>query len=35
MGHVKAKAAFYNAFDYAEWVSGKRAEPDVRRVEAG
>jgi len=34
MGHVKARAVFYNAVDYAEWVSGKRAEPDVRRVEA-
>jgi len=34
MGHVKAKAIFYNAVDYAEWVSGKRVEPDVRRVEA-
>jgi len=33
MGHVKAKAIFYNAVDYAEWVSGKRVEPDVRRIE--
>jgi len=34
MVHVKAKAVFYNAVDYAEWVSGKRVEPDARRVEA-
>jgi len=33
VSHIKAKTVLYNAFDYAEWVSGKRVEPDVRRVE--
>jgi len=33
VGHIKAKTVLYNAFDYAEWVSRRRAELDVRRVE--
>lgn len=33
MGHVKAKAVFYNGVDYVEWVSGRRTESDVRRIE--
>jgi len=33
MGHVKTRAVFYNAIDYAEWVSGKRVESAVKRVE--
>jgi len=33
VGHIKAKVIFYNAFDYIEWISGRRVESDVRRVE--
>jgi len=33
MGHVKTRAVLYNAVDYIEWVSGKRVESAVRRVE--
>jgi len=33
VGHIWVKAVFYNGRDYIEWVSGRRAEPAVRRVE--
>jgi len=33
MGSVRARAVFYNGVGYAEWVSGRRVEHDVRRVE--
>ena len=34
VGHIKVKAVFYNALDYARWVRGEIAESEVRRIEA-
>jgi len=33
MGHVRAKALFYNAVDHVGWLKGEFPEADVRRVE--
>lgn len=33
MGHIYVKAKFYNPFEYAEYVQGRRAWEEVRKVE--
>jgi len=33
MGRIMVRATFYNALDYIEWISGRRVESGVRRVE--
>ena len=33
MGHIWVRALFYNAIDYTEWISKKRSESNVRKVE--
>lgn len=34
MGHIYVKAMFYNPFEYAEYIEGKRGSEDLRKAEA-